>query len=83
MTVLQLPARGVWLDDARDGGRALRVSSHPEAGCLVLSTWRDGTCVATVRLDPDEAARLVGVLAQALAEQVPGAQASVEPGAEG
>ena len=74
MTVLQLPARGVWLADARDEDRALRLSSHPEAGCVVLSTWRDGSCVASVRLDPEEAARLVGTLAQALADQVPAGQ---------
>jgi len=36
-------------------------------GCVVLSTWRDGGCVSTTRLRPDEAARLIGVLADGLA----------------
>lgn len=75
MTVLPLPARGEWFADARDGERALRVTWHPEAGCVVLSTWRDDVCVATTRLTPADAARLVGVLANGLAESAaaPGA----------
>jgi hypothetical protein len=36
-------------------------------GCVVLSTWRDGGCVSTTRLSPDEAARLIAVLADGLA----------------
>jgi hypothetical protein len=36
-------------------------------GCVVISTWRDGGCVSTTRLTPDEAARLIGVLADGLA----------------
>jgi hypothetical protein len=36
-------------------------------GCVVLSTWRDGGCVSTTRLLPDEAARLISVLADGLA----------------
>jgi hypothetical protein len=59
--------RGEWFGDARDGSRALRVSWHHELGCVVLSTWRDEACVATTRLTPAEAARLIGVLAQGLA----------------
>jgi hypothetical protein len=65
--VLPLPLRGEWFADARDAGRALRASWHPEAGCVVLSTWRDDRCVGTTRLTPAEAARLVGSLAAALA----------------
>ena len=60
---------GTWLRDARAGDdRALRVSWHSEQGCVVLSTWRDGRCSATVRLAPDAAALLVGELAGALAQ---------------
>lgn len=65
--MLPLPPRGEWLADARDGSRALRVSWHAELGCVVLSSWRDDSCVSTVRLGPAEAARLVGVLAHGLA----------------
>lgn len=68
MTVVPLPARGEWYRDARDGDRALRVSWHTERGCLVVSTWKDSTCTGTARLSPDDAARLVGLLAQGLAE---------------
>ncbi len=65
--VLPLPPRGEWFADARDGSRALRASWHDEAGCVVLSTWRDDACVGTTRLTPAEAARLVGSLAAGLA----------------
>lgn len=67
MSVFPMPPRGEWFGDARDGDRALRVSWHAEAGCVVLSTWRDAHCVATTRLAPADAARLIGVLAQGLA----------------
>lgn len=62
-----LPVQGEWFADVRAEDRALRVSWHLELGCVVLSTWRDGSCVATTRLTPDEAARLIGVLADGLA----------------
>jgi hypothetical protein len=62
-----MPARGEWYADARDGDRALRVSWHTDRGCVVLSTWKDGTCTGTARLGPDDAARLVGLLADGLA----------------
>jgi hypothetical protein len=68
MSVVPMPPRGEWLADARDGHRALRVSWHQERGCAVLSTWRDGLCVGTVRLTPAEAARLVGALTDGLAD---------------
>jgi hypothetical protein len=67
MGVVPLPPRGEWFEDARDGERAMRVSWHLELGCVVLSTWRDGACVASTRLAPDEAARLIAVLAEGLA----------------
>lgn len=77
MDVVALPPRGEWFADARDG-RALRVSWHPEHAMVVLSTWRDGACVASTQLDPLEAARLIGVLADGLAAQVPAALEQVE-----
>ena len=46
----------------------MRVSAHAEAGFLVISTWKAGTCVATVRLLPHEAGELVAGVAEALAE---------------
>jgi hypothetical protein len=48
--------------DTRGGGRALRVTLHPEAGVVVLSTWRGEECVASFRLPIEDAARLAGHL---------------------
>src|SRR5947209_18425199 len=62
-----LAPRAEWFTDARPGDRGLRVSWHLDMGCVVLSTWRDGGCVSTSRLTPDEAARLISVLADGLA----------------
>ena len=67
MSVIPLQPRGEWFADARDGDRAMRVSWHLELGCVVLSTWRGGTCVATTRLSTEDAAQLIGVLADGLA----------------
>lgn len=61
---LQSPGR--WIPDERGEGRGVRVSAHAEAGFLVLSTWKSGACVGTVRLLPDEAAELVGGIAEGL-----------------
>lgn len=57
---------GRWIADQRGEGRAVRVSSHVEGGFLVLSTWKEDTCVSTVRLLPDEAASLVAGVAEGL-----------------
>ncbi len=67
MTPGVLPVRGHWAWDARGGGRAVRVSTHPESGLLNLSLWRDDICVGTARLRPDEAATLVAGLTEGLA----------------
>ena len=48
-------------------GRAARVATHLEAGLIVLSVWRAGACVGTVRLPPQAAADLVAGLADGLA----------------
>jgi hypothetical protein len=63
-----LRSPGRWIRDGRGQGRAVRVSAHAEAGFLVLSTWKAGRCVGTVRLLPDEAASLVAGIADGLAE---------------
>lgn len=56
-----------WIADLRGDGRAVRVSAHTEAGFLVISTWKSGQCVGTVRLLPGEAAELVAGVAVGLA----------------
>ena len=81
MAVIPLQPRGQWFPDARDGERAMRVSWHLDAGCVVLSTWRDGRCVATTRLSPDEAAHLIQVLSEGLAAAA--SQAMIGPATTG
>lgn len=83
MTVLALPARGEWLSDAREPGRALRVTWHSELDCVVLSTWRGDACVGTVQLTRAEAARLVAALADGLAAGVPPGSADAAAGLAG
>jgi hypothetical protein len=70
-----LPVRGEVVVDARGGGRALRVSWHPEHGVVVLSVWRGHVCVGTVQVDKEEVPHLVDVLVRGLA-------AGAGPGAE-
>ncbi|MCI2237498.1 hypothetical protein MO973_06360 [Paenibacillus sp. TRM 82003] len=54
------------LRDADRSGRALRVSAHPDADRVVLSTWQDTSCVSTVRLDRAEVVELLAALGAAL-----------------
>lgn len=73
-----LPVRGEVVVDARGGGRALRVSWHPEHGLVVLSVWRGAICVATVQVEASEVPHLVDVLVRGLAGgQVPPEERSV------
>ncbi|HVA59719.1 MAG TPA: hypothetical protein VNG13_04170 [Mycobacteriales bacterium] len=67
-TVAPLPASGAVFPDVRGADRSLRVSWHTEVGLVVLSFWQAGTCVASARLAPADAARLVGALGAALGE---------------
>jgi hypothetical protein len=68
MSIAPLPVTGVVVGDQRQGGRALRVSWHAELGVFVVSIWRDGACVGTVQLPPEDAARVAGTLVDGLAE---------------
>ena len=70
-----LPVRGEVVVDARGGGRALRVSWHPEHGVVVLSVWRGNACVGTVQVETADVPHLVDVLVRGLA-------AGVDPPAE-
>ena len=63
-----VPLHGRWAWDLRGEGRAVRVSTHAQAGLLNLSIWRGDTCVGTVRLLPEDAATLVSGLTDGLAE---------------
>ncbi|TRW44901.1 hypothetical protein [Georgenia yuyongxinii] len=68
MSIVPMPLHSRWVADQRGQGRGLRISSHPEAGVVVLSIWRDDECVATTRLQPAEAAQLAAGLAESLAQ---------------
>ena len=63
-----LPSTGEVFLDARGDGRALRVARHSEAGLVVLSLWRDGSCAGTFRLPVHEVPDLVEVLLGGLRE---------------
>lgn len=62
-----LPTSGEVFLDPRGGGRALRVSWHPEADIVVLSVWHAGTCAGSFRLPVDEVPELIDVLQSSLA----------------
>ena len=47
-------------------GRRLRVSSHPDAGRVVLSIWQDDICRATLRLAEEDVPELVTMLSSSL-----------------
>lgn len=65
VTVIPSP-RGSSVVGGRDrSGRALRITAHPEADRVVVSTWQERTCVATVRLACADVPDLVGALAAA------------------
>ena len=79
--VVPLPVASSVLRDARGEGRTMRVTWHAEADVMVLSTWRGGDCVATVRLTPADSAALVAAVAAALGERAtaPAAAPAADP----
>jgi hypothetical protein len=62
----------VFIEDARRNGTYLRATWHPERRIFVLSTWNGDVCTGAVRLPAAEAADLVGLVADGLAEMVDG-----------
>lgn len=61
-----------------DGERSeLRATWHEEAGFVVISLWRDDTCVATSHLTPKEAGRLASFITGGLADLAQPGGASV------
>jgi hypothetical protein len=65
--VVMLPAHGEVLPDARGGGRWVRVTWHQDADVVVLSLWREGTCVGTARVARDDVPVMVSALVSGLA----------------
>jgi len=66
MTISPLPRRGTTLLGRDKAGRRLRVSSHPDAGRVVLSIWQDDVCRATLRLAEEDVPELVKMLSSSL-----------------
>lgn len=58
----------VWFADRRTPSRRLAVSSHPEAGVVVLSLWQDDRCTGTFRLPMGDAHALVAALTADMTE---------------
>lgn len=69
MRVLALPAHSHVVRDQRGGDRWMRVTWHGEAGAAVLSIWRDGICVATVRVDRADLPGLVQALSEGISDR--------------
>ena len=65
--VIALPSSGELLADVRGAGRWMRVTWHDEADVVVLSMWRQASCVGTVRLDRRQVPALVDALVTGLA----------------
>jgi hypothetical protein len=66
MTISPLPRHGSTLLGRDTAGRRLRVSSHPDAGRVVLSIWQDDICRATLRLAEEDVPELVRMLSASL-----------------
>jgi hypothetical protein len=69
----------VWFADPRTPSRRLAVSSHPEAGVVVLSLWQDDRCTGTFRLPVDDAATLVDALTAGMTASPPPPTPSPSP----
>ena len=57
-----LSSTGTIFLDPRGGGRAMRVTWHPEADVVVLSLWRDNVCAGSFRLAVEEVPTLIDTL---------------------
>jgi hypothetical protein len=66
MQISPLPRHGSTLLGRDTAGRRLRVSSHPEAGRVVLSIWQDDVCRGTLRMAPEDVPELVRMLTASL-----------------
>jgi len=62
--------RRQWFTDARDDGRRMEVSWHPDEQLVIVSLWHGSICRATFRMPVEEAPALVHTLADALGDAV-------------
>lgn len=61
-----LPKQGEVFFDRRRPDRSLRLSTHPDAGVVVLSIWNGGVCQATFQLPGDQVTMFVETLRAAV-----------------
>ena len=66
LPAVPLPRTGAIYLDARNEGRALRVTWHDEEGLVVLSLWRGHVCAGSFRLAVDEVPALIETLRDGL-----------------
>jgi hypothetical protein len=60
--------RRVFVEDARRNGQFLRVTWHADKQQFVVSNWEDTVCVGATRVPVADAAELVGVLVEGIAD---------------
>lgn len=58
----------VFIEDSRANGLYLRTTWHAEENQFVISTWDDTVCTGAVRVPAEQAAALIGLLADGLAD---------------
>ena len=58
----------VLVDDTRRNGAFLRVTWHREGGQFVVSNWDGQVCVGATRVAVEDAARIMALLADGLAD---------------
>ena len=58
----------VFVEDLRHDGKFLRATWHPDSGAFVISHWQGDVCVAATRVRAEDAARLVGLLTNGMAD---------------
>lgn len=71
VSVTPVPAHGAVVVGRDRGGRALRVSAHPEVSRVVLSLWDGNRCIGTLRLAPEDVPDVVRALTAAAVAPAP------------
>jgi hypothetical protein len=71
-----------WFIDRRDRRRRLQVTWHRDARTAVLSIWHGETCSATFQLPIEDAARLIGHMAEGLSNAVVDVEGRAKPAPE-
>jgi hypothetical protein len=60
--------RRLWFSDARDQGRQMELSWHPEERIVILSLWHGTVCRASFRLPVGEVPGVIEMLAASLGD---------------